>query len=351
MTSRGPHARHLLARRRAGAVAALAGALAAALVLGPAVASTSSRAADLGTPIPVKATPAPVNETAPAADGDWFLWARGHANLGPDDLYLAQRGDSPRIRISAPGTTVAGGGGISGRTVVYAQVSEDPHRAGLYRFDLRTRHRVRLPAIVNSRYREYSPSVSGRFLVFQRNKRSGDTHVSRVVLYDLVTHRLRSLATVRWSEQDTVMKQIDIGQINGEHVVWERQRIARVGDLSGTLLGSSVWHYDIGAGTRDKVARPDGFEDGDPAVSADGTVYVTRYTHAEEDRVVQVVRLPAGGTPEVVLQPEFSHSASDLFVDDRVGHRHHLYYVHAEYFPEDTSEYDVYKLVLPAPTP
>ena len=66
-------------------------------------------------------------------------------------------------------------------------------------------------------------------------------------------------------------------------------------------------------------------------------------------RVLQVLRLPLGGTPEVVLEPEFSHDATDLFVDDRVGHRHHLYYVHAEYFPEDTSEYDVYKVVLSAP--
>ena len=189
MTNRRPTRRRHTGRRQAGPAVTL---LAVALALGPVAASTSTPAADLGTPIPIKTTPAPVNETSPAADGRWFLWARGHANLGPDSLYLAQRGDSPRIRISASGTTVGEGGGISGTD---GRLRPDlPDRPPCGALPVRPANQASREAARGRElplHVEYSPSISGRFLVFQRNKRSGSTHVSRVVLYDLVTHRLR----------------------------------------------------------------------------------------------------------------------------------------------------------------
>jgi hypothetical protein len=311
--------------------------LASAVALAPLAMAAPASSREL-TPIPVK-TADPIVEWSPAADRAWFGWTRADR---PSDSgnYFVQRGTEPRFRVNPKGTS-ADGGGIYRRTLVYAQWGGD-RPSDLYRFDLRTGRRTALPDRVNTRRAsERSPTLSGRYLLFDRLRRTGPqfdpTIINKVLLYDRTTRRLRVLARYNFFWDSSCLPYVQAQQVNGAYVVWE----------DGYNCGRPVAHvvlYNIRRDTKVQFPRPrnQSISQQSAAVSSSGTVYFVRQNISDNSQ--RIVKKPLGGQPEVVYPVPSDQYVSDLYVDDRATAGH-------VYFAVSDGDSDIYKLINPVPAP
>lgn len=259
-------------------------------------------------PAPVKDDPA-VIERAPATSGAWFGWARATDDKSDHSDFFVQRGTERRVKVNAPKTQGLSGG-IVGRSVFYVQQLGDNHPR-INRFDLRTGKRSALPKKVNHRldYRvRGSLSVSGAWLLYNGTKLRGQFGYpyDTVVLYNRVTHQLRTLASASTDWYDA-----HAGQVNGRYAsyLWEHQ------DDTGT---TSLDLYDIRTKKTVMQENEDGWRQWIPAVSSDGTMYYFRWqVGCGSPCTRELVRQPIDGIPEVVTTLTSGSSPLVPYVEDR----------------------------------
>ncbi|WP_243058620.1 hypothetical protein [Nocardioides sp. SR21] len=259
-------------------------------------------------PVPVKDDPA-VIERAPATNGAWFGWARVTGSEPERSNFYVQRGAGPRVKVNAPRTQGLSGG-IVGRSAFYVQQLRDNHPR-INRFDLGTGKRSALPKKVNHRldYRvRGSLSVSGPWLLYNGTKLRGQFGYPyhTVVLYNRVTHKLRTLASASSDWYDAYA-----GQVNGRYATYLWEYLDDTGTTSLNL-------YDIETKQSVELYNEDGWRQWVPAVSSDGTMYYFRWQQGCPSPCTrELVRLPIGGTPEVVATLTTGGSPLVPYVEDR----------------------------------
>jgi hypothetical protein len=269
--------------RRAGSTASVIG-LAAVLLL----CMTSAAVAELQ-PEPVRATEA--WEWNPAASADYLAWAKiTSTDPWRSDVWAKAYGDTP-FRVNRK-RVQANMGGIDGTTLVYQQYDGgSPYEqyggttSDIFFFDLATKDRSRAPDKVNTARWEYMPSLSGDWLLFARAYRNGD---DKVLLYDIATDELRTLAVITGSR-----RHLWWGQVNGNYAVWEEWTGAR----------DAVFLYDIAADTTARIPNPNDKRLGGPSVNPAGTVFYRRAggTAADCGLNVRLMAYPIGGPAETLF--------------------------------------------------
>lgn len=198
------------------------------------------------------------SEYSPAADGDYVSWtASGVARPRRYRVYFSVDGGS-RQRANPPGTK-AWNGGIDGTSLVYYRFGAGDSDLVLY--DMATETELALPAGVNTAAREYAPTISGNYLLFDRDDSSGGTRSQDIVLYNTSTD---VETIVAHTESDN--RFLQSGQVNGNWAVYFQCR------ASGTC---DVYRYDIGGDQAVTVPNP-GVQQYSPSVSGGGIVYFVR---------------------------------------------------------------------------
>ena len=264
----------------------------AALVVPFALVSTalaSASGAAPAEPVPVKTKPT-VTEVAPTAHGAWFGWSQ-NSEAKPDhfDFYV-QRGTGARVKVNAPKTQGVDGA-IVGHRVYYAQQLGD-RAPRINRFDLRTGHRTPLLAKVKGRL---SPvvgedvSVSWPWLLYSGYARSSFGGDRTVMLYNLVTRKLRTV-----SSRAMDLNELYARQVNGAYLTFRNYNYA---DEPAYV----VYRYNIETKQYESL-RPseESFGQGEPAVSSDGSVYYFQSDCSGYPCPEELVRHPVGGPGEVV---------------------------------------------------
>ncbi len=236
---------------------------------------------------PVKVQPNPIRETSPAASPSWFAWARSSkAHPRTFNVYGQAMGGGglpmgPAVQVNPPGTQ-AFPGGIVGNRLVYQLISGSS--SNIAYFNLATHHRSSPPAGVNTSSWEYTPTATDTWLLFGRFTATD----SKVLLVNLSTHAVRTLASVPLNRQGTAFA--GPGQVNGNFATWYQC-------TPGTHC--RVFLYDITARTTTPIARPAGAYDSSPAVTSTGTLYFDRATNACGGSP-ELVQLPLAGSPTVL---------------------------------------------------
>ena len=196
------------------------------------------------------------DERHPAVDGPYMTWTQyPHGRPGRATVFARPTAGSNRFRVSAEGTR-AYGGGVDGTTFVYQQVNNG--NSSIKLFDAVTRTRTDPPAGVNTERWEWSPTVSGQWLLYGQDA-SRARGMRRVILFNLVTQEKRILKSSRTRGSLLVP-----GQVSGNYAVFWRY----------SSRDGKVFVYDIGAQTTE-IIQSDRF-DYAPSVTSDGDVYWAR---------------------------------------------------------------------------
>ncbi len=143
---------------------------------------------------------------------------------------------------------------------MYQQIVNNESDLKLYRAD--KRKRFNLPPSVNSRNWEFSPSISGPWVLFGRD--DDESNVKRLILYNRSSHRLRVLATLNGEDNNLYP-----GQVNGKWSVW----------TTCSPSACNVFRYDSSARTKTKLEKPAGPTNAAQyaaAVLRNGVVYAAR---------------------------------------------------------------------------
>jgi len=256
------------------------------------------------------------NESNPAADWngtDSILgWARSRAsNPNRYDAFVKNDGAAP-VKLNRTGQGFMGG--IDYPTVVYQQVAK--RRSNLFLYDLSNGTRPATPAGVNTRKWEWHPTVSGDWLLFNRDDTSSP--VQRIVLHNMQTGNERLLAKITRGAYS-----LEAGQVNGDWATYTRCKPV-----------CNVIRYRISTSSSKTLAKPSTskprYQYGG-SVASDGSAYLMR-SGASCGSSVKIVRYgsgdPAKGTVVAALasnkDSRFTHvredtnGSTEVFYD-RVG--------------------------------
>ncbi len=220
------------------------------------------------------------SEQHPAAFGTYLTWDQNSA-AKPNHHNAFLRNGATTIQLNAA-HTYGWGGGIDGTTVVFQQVSLRG-QSDIRFYDAVTKMRSAPPAGVNTPAWEWSPSVSGNWLLFGREK---GTNNSQVILRSTTSKTSYKLAA-----ENTRNNFVSPGQVNGNWAVWTECFVDHC----------SVYLRDIAGKVTTKLANtlPPARDEYAPSVSTDGTVY---YMHSGRKcgEAVKLVK-KAIGQPETIL--------------------------------------------------
>jgi hypothetical protein len=278
-------------------------------------------------PMPVKTDPA-LLEQSPAASGDYLAWAQSPATKVHFDVFAQVRNGRP-FRVNTHGTQ-GRPGGISGRTLVYQQWRGGRSDIGF--FELVKRTRLKSPHGVNTPRWESRPSLSGRWLLF--NRRNPRTKVELVLLRNLRTGKPIVLDRARPPDQVLVQ------QLAGNFAVWTSCRFR-----------CAVRRYDLATAQRVVVQQSGIPEATDYAASVlrDGTIYFVRGDMFSN----------SGGPPSATLLRYTGKTTQDVVARFEGARPTALYASTGRNAPDvyfDTGPCaggrDIYRIVgLPAPAP
>lgn len=242
--------------RRSATVAAT-GLLAAALVAVPAASVAAAP-----TQTAILAAPPPVSEFVAGVSSAAFAWVQ-NTRAHPHGFNVYAHVGSRRFRVNPAGTHAGIGGGIDGTTLAYAR-----SRAGnldIALVDLRTGAVMHPPAGVDTAAAETAPSISGGWLLYQRDTATRP-RVHRVLLTNLSTGATRVLATEKGGAAV-----VEAGQVNGD---WAAYTAAA--DAAGPV---DVFLYRISTATTYRVPNPAGRVHSAAATDGAGTVYFDASGH------------------------------------------------------------------------
>jgi hypothetical protein len=178
-----------------------------------------------------------VNQNLPAAarsaNGvDNLMWTEQRGNLHPYNVFL-RKGSRPKVKLNRTGDGFTGG--IDPPWVVYQQVDRSNSNIKLYRMD--TKKRIDLPDGVNTPAWEWRPRISGKWILFGRQRVSG---LEQVILVNRGTGASRVLAHINRDSDE-----LTPGQVNGNWVVWHK-----------CSPGCNVYVYNISSRHTTKIEKP-----------------------------------------------------------------------------------------------
>jgi hypothetical protein len=200
-----------------------------------------------------------------------------------------RKGTNTKIKLNTQGWGYTGG--VDPPWVVYQQVVGDQSSIKLYRID--TRKRSNPPKGVNTANFEYSPTISGKWLLFARG--SVDSNLQRIILFNRSNRQSRVLATVNGENINLLP-----GQVNGRWAVW----------TTCTSSACDVFRYDSTTRTKTKLPKPAGptfVAQYGASVLPNGVIYAAR-SGEECGDTVRIIRFrsddPATGTEIASLPAE-----------------------------------------------
>jgi hypothetical protein len=226
----------------------------------------------------------PQDQLLPSANADYLIWtANSEAFPNRFHAFARPRGTSGAFRLNPAGTRGYTGGIDPGQNVaVYQQI--EGQSSDLYRIDLETRERHRLPALVNSARWEWGPRVSNAFYLFARD--AGRT--TTLFLYDRAAQTLEEVA-----RYDLTTYYAAPGAVGERFATWS---------VCGPL-NCRAFVRDTVTDTTRKIPAPDGTARYAPVVDeAAQRVYVVRSGQAC-GAAVRIVRVPVtdlGATPVTI---------------------------------------------------
>ena len=176
-------------------------------------------------------------------------------------------------------------GGIDGTTIIYQQVKNG--QSDLRMYNAATKVHSNPPAGFNTSWWEYSPTISGNWILFGRES-VPNAHRQQVVLRNRVTGKQVMLANIVSRNPST---NVVPGQVNGNWAVWKACSPAKC----------VVFRRDIAAAKTTKLVNPTPALSHRyaPSVSTSGTAYFAQSRPGCGDQVI-LVRQPIG-QPETVL--------------------------------------------------
>ncbi len=246
-------------------------------------------------------------EEDPAVAGSYLAWDQNSAGR-PNHFNVFVRHGTTITQVN-PARTYGWGPSMDGTTIAYQQVSLKG-QADIRMYDVVTHLHSAPPAGVNTPAYEWSPEISGNWLLFGRASGPTRRH-TQVILRNLTNKTSFVLADVN---SPTI--HVYPGDISGNWAVW---------GVDGPKI-SSVLRRDIAAKKSTKLVNtlpPARFEY-NPSVAADGTAYYAHSGSACGDHVKLVKQAP--GQPETVINT-FSSGID---------------YVDADVVPDPTSGTDIY---------
>lgn len=252
--------------------------LLAAIVWGVTAAIATSATA----PVPIKATAR--GESTPAAEDDWFVWARSRERqASPVDVYAQREGGKP-FKVNRKGTQ-AYAGGIDGTTLVYQVIrGRLAAHSDLRLFDLATRRHLPIPRGIDTNAWECCATISGDWMLFSRGHNySPDRQL--VLLRNLRTGEQRVLDTLRNRKG-----LVSAGQLNGTFAVWAR---------CNPFPRCQVFRYDLATGSATPLPVPAGKIPYAPAVNEYGTAYYMQ-SNRGCGKSVQLMKQRLTGPPELL---------------------------------------------------
>ena len=198
--------------------------------------------------------------------------------------YGKVRGTSDRFRLNPAGTRGYTGGIDPGRDVaVYQQI--EGQSSDLYRIDLGTRERHRLPSIIDSARWEWGPRVSNAFYFFARDASRATT----LFLYDRAAKTMEKLVSL-----DLTRFYVAPGSVGERYATW-------------TVCGPrhcNAFIRDTDTDLTRKIPAPDGKSRYAPVVhEAEGQIYFVR-SGPSCGSTVRIMRLPVadlGASPVGLL--------------------------------------------------
>lgn len=234
--------------------------------------------AEGSSPAPVRATEA--SELWPAASTSFHAWAQ-NSNARPDhfDVFVEPDGGA-RFRVNREDRHSITGG-IDGTRLIYRQVHSGQSDLRLY--DLASRQHLSLPDQVNTKAKEWGPTMSGGRILFGRVERvRPEVKRSKIYLFDLATQDFKMLA-------DTFTPRVLVpGQINGDWATW-----SRCGRRSCSMV-----RYRISDGTRFSV--PSAGPAYATSIDESGTAYFASSDPGVCGKDVGLYRFPLGGPATLV---------------------------------------------------
>ena len=270
--------RQVGSRSGVGALALLLGAHACTLVL---IAGARPAGAVEG---PQQMVAGSQDQLLPSANADYLIWtANSDAFPNRFHAYGRPRGTSGVFRLNPSGTRGYSGGIDPGQDVaVYQQIEGES--SDLYRIDLESRERHRLPAAINSNRWEWGPRVSNAFYLFARDAGTR----TKLFLYDRSAHSLEEIASY-----DLTTSYAAPGAVGQRYATWT---------VCGPLHCRAFVRDTLTDHTR-RIPAPDGSERYAPVVDEGGEhVYVVRSGSAC-GVAVRIVRVPLsdlGATPVMI---------------------------------------------------
>ena len=269
--------------------------------------------------VAVKAKPPPVNERNGAAANGYLSWEQNsRSDPGHVNEYVQRAGRTP-VRVNAA-VTQGFGGGISGRTLVYQQVTGG--RSDLRFFDLLT-HRRRAPfAGVNTNLYEWHPTISGSWVLFGRRASNGATSV---LLANTSTHAIRLLAHA------SPPGRVDPGQVSGDWATWDH-----------CSSRCNVFRYRISTRSVVRVPNPLLRFQLDPGVDSSGNVFYNR-SGRRCGRGVRVMELPHGGSPRTLLALKTTNDTGFMYLNETGSAGEHLLF---SKFHCSTQNWDIFRIAV-----
>jgi len=283
--------------------------------------TTASSAIELD-PTQVKADP-DINEYYGSASGDFIAWTANSESAPRKQNAFVQMGGEAKVRVN-PSGTYGESGGFDGSTFVWTQWSDT--RAGdIWRIDVTTDERARFGQSVNTRYGEFLPTLSGKWLLFTRF--DWDDNRFRVILFNRDSGDTRVVASGPPSNF------VYSGQVNGNWVTYFRNSSDQ----------SDVFRYNIS--TRATVKLPNSARYAyTPGVAADGTVFYARSGNGCGANVV-LLRYPVGGPVEKVLDLPDGIEIYSTYVDDHADDSREIHFTRINCDRKNTRSADTYKVV------
>jgi hypothetical protein len=267
----------------------------------------------------------PEDQLLASVNDTYLIWTENSVAF-PDryHAYGRVRGTSGRFRLNPPGTRGYAGGIDPGHDVaVYQQI--EGRSSDLYRIDLGTRKRHRLPAVIDSARWEWGPRVSNAFYFFARDASGATT----LFLYDRASKTMEKLVSL-----DLMRFYVTPGSVGERYATWTvcepRHCNAYIRDTETDL-------------TR-RIPAPDGSSRYAPVVhEAEGQVYFVRSgpTCGSAVRIMRLAVADLGASPVVLLTLPAGIDVDLQMSLEQVGARIHLWFSRYRCAPRQG---DIYRL-------
>jgi Tol biopolymer transport system component len=260
------------------------------------------------TPQPVVTKKGRQFQPAAAPGGANIAYAQsrpGHPNQF--DTYVKPAGQ-PRWKVNNRG--VAWPGGIDGTTLIYQQARRG--NSDLHLIDLVSKVRS-LPTGVNTAKWEWSPTISGDWILFGRG------WGSRPIRYSIILHN-ENTSENRVLEKHTTRpaRVIEPGQVNGDFATWDT--------FTPGTGAANVRLYQISTSVTTQLPAPAGKAQYATSVLPDGTVFYVRADVGVCGRHVAIVEHTGGGDTVLARMPRGYDINSTYAVSEGGGELASVYF-------------------------